>query len=263
MTLSSDDVDRLAVILDDAVQTARAVPQLTLATRFDVADAYAIQRAGVALRKLRADPLVGMKMGLTSRAKAEQMGVFEPIYGHLTQRMILEDGGAVLRKDHVHPRVEPEVAYLLAKDLAGPVTPAQALAAVDGCCCALELIDSRYQNFKFTLEDVVADNGSSSRFVLGAVRKPRDFDCGNLGMVLEQNGVVKEIGSSAAIWDHPARSLAKLANLLALVGQTLRAGDIVLTGGATAAIALAPGDHVRVRVDALGSAELFVSSESP
>jgi 2-oxo-3-hexenedioate decarboxylase len=256
--LSSDDVDRLAALLDDAQQSAKAVPQLTLKHAFDVDDAYAIQRAGIALRKMRADPLVGMKMGLTSKAKAQQMGVADPIYGHLTRHMILDDGGVVHRKDHVHPRVEPEVAYILAKDLAGPVTAAQALQAVDGCCCALELIDSRYENFKFTLEDVVADNASSSRFVLGSVRKPRDFDCGNLGMVMEKNGVVAEVGSSAAIYDHPARSLAALANQLALVGETLKAGMIVMTGGATAAIALAPGDHVRVRVDGLGAAELSV-----
>jgi 2-oxo-3-hexenedioate decarboxylase len=259
--LSSDEIDELAARLDRATETATAIPQLTREKEFGVADAYQIQRAGIALRKLRGDELVGMKMGLTSRAKAQQMGVHEPIYGHLTQRMILEDGGTVSRKSHVHPRVEPEVAYLLARDLEGPVSPAQALAAVDACCCALELIDSRYQDFKFTLPDVVADNGSSSRFVLGALRKPRDFDCGNLGMVMERNGAVAEIGSSAAIYDHPARSLAALANQLALVGEKLREGMIVMTGGATAAIALQPGDHVRVRVDGLGSAEFFVAQE--
>jgi 2-oxo-3-hexenedioate decarboxylase len=122
--------------------------------------------------------------------------------------MLLEDGGVVERRAHIHPRVEPEVAFVLGRDLEGPVTPAQALLAVDGVCCALELIDSRYQNFQFTLEDVVADNASSSRFVLGSVVRPRDFDTGNLGMVMERNGIVAEIGSSAAIYDHPARSLS-------------------------------------------------------
>ncbi len=261
MTLSGDDIDRLAARLDEAMLSADAVPQLSAETRFTVEEAYAVQRAGVAMRKLRADELVGMKMGLTSKAKAAQMGVFEPIYGHLTRAMILDDGGTVQREHHVHPRTEPEVAYILARDLEGPVTPAQALDAVECCCCALELIDSRYKDFKFTLEDVVADNASSSRFVLGSARRPRDFDCGNLGMVLEKNGEVVEIGSSAAIYDHPARSLAKLVNLLALVGERLKAGMIVMTGGATAAIALAPGDHVRVRVDGLGAAEFFVTPE--
>lgn len=256
--LTPDQVDAFAVRLDDAVLATTAIEKLTATTAFPLADGYRIQRAGIGLRALRGDGLVGMKMGLTSRAKMVQMGVEVPIYGHLTRSMILEDGGTVRRAHHIHPRVEPEVAYILGKDLEGPVTPAQALLAVEGCCCALELIDSRYQNFQFTLEDVVADNGSSSRFVLGNVIKPRDFDCGNLGMVMEKNGVVAEIGSSAAIYDHPARSLAALATQLAAVGEKLHAGMIVMTGGATAAIALDVGDHVRVRVDGLGTAEFSV-----
>jgi 2-oxo-3-hexenedioate decarboxylase len=256
--LHPDLVDAFAVRLDDAVMGVKAVTKLTADTPFGLGDGYRIQRAGIALRQLRGDSLVGLKMGLTSRAKMQQMGVDVPIYGHLTRSMILEDGGSVVRADHIHPRVEPEVAFLLGRDLVGPVTPAQALMAVEGVCCALELIDSRYLNFQFTLEDVVADNGSSSRFVLGSVVKPRDFDAGNLGMVMEKNGVVAEIGSSAAIYDHPARSLAALANQLAPLGEGLRAGMIVMTGGATAAIAVDVGDHVRLRVDGLGTCELFV-----
>jgi 2-oxo-3-hexenedioate decarboxylase len=199
-----------------------------------------------------------MKMGLTSRPKMEQMGVHEPIYGHLTSAMVLEDGGTVERARHVHPRVEPEVACLLDRDLHGPVTAAQAVSAVACWCCALELIDSRYQDFKFTLPDVVADNASSSRFVLGALRRPRDIDVSNLGMVMSKNGAVAEVGSSAAIFDHPVRSLCALANQLAAVGEHLRASSVVLCGGATAAIPLAPGDHVALAVDGLGRCELFV-----
>ncbi len=256
--LTSDDVDDFAQRLDQATLEAQAVTQLTTTKAFSLAEAYTIQRAGIALRKLRGDELVGLKMGLTSRAKMVQMKVEVPIYGHLTRSMILEDGGTVLRASHIHPRVEPEIAFLLAKDLEGPVTPAQALAAVDCCCCALELIDSRFENFQFTLQDVVADNASSSRFVLGSRVRPRDTDTGNLGMVMTKNGVVVETGSSAAIYEHPARSLAALANQLVSLGEQLKAGMIVMTGGATAAMALSPGDRARVDVDGLGSAELFV-----
>jgi 2-oxo-3-hexenedioate decarboxylase len=257
--LSNDDVDAFAQILDRATLDVCAVTKLSATKDFTLDEAYAIQRAGIALRKLRGDGLVGMKMGLTSRAKMQQMNVAVPIYGHLTKHMILDDGGTVQRSAHIHPRVEPEVAFLLGRDLEGPVTPAQALLAIDGVCCALELIDSRYEKFQFTLADVVADNGSSSRFVLGNVVRPRDFDTGNLGMVMTKNGVLAECGSSAAIYDHPARSLATLANQLALVGEKLKAGAIVMTGGATAAIALDAGDRVRVDVQGLGSAELFVA----
>lgn len=267
MPLSPDDIDACAALLDDAARDARPIAQLTTGRGqgMTLADAYAVQLAGVDLRKIRRETLVGMKMGLTSRPKMQQMGVDTPIYGHLTSGMVLDDGGSVERSAHCHPRVEPEIAFVLARDLHGPTTPAQAMAAVGGAAAALELIDSRYQDFKFTLPDVVADNASSSRFVLGATAKaPSDlvvggYDLGNLGMVMEVNGRPVEIGSSAAIYDHPARSLAALANLLHAEGEHLRAGMVVLTGGATAAVALQPGDHVRVRVDGLGQAELFVA----
>lgn len=255
--LTQDQVDAFAARMDDAQQRAQAVPMLTAETAFSVQDGYRVQRAGIALRKLRGDDLVGMKMGLTSLAKMKQMNVNDPIYGHLTRAMLLDDGGHVKRSVHVHPRVEPEIVFLLGRDLEGPVTPAQALLAVDGVCCALELIDSRYQDFKFTLPDVVADNASSSRFVLGSTVKPRTFDTANLGMVMEKNGVLAECGSSAAILEHPARSLAAMANQLAPHGEKLRAGMIFLSGGATAAIPLAPGDHVRLRVEDLGRVDLF------
>jgi 2-oxo-3-hexenedioate decarboxylase len=265
--LSPDDIDACAALLDDAARAARAIPQLTTGRGegMTLADAYAIQLAGIDLRKLRRETLVGMKMGLTSRAKMQQMGVDTPIYGHLTSAMILDDGGVVDRAAHCHPRVEPEIAFVLARDLHGPATPAQAMAAVGGVAAALELIDSRYQDFKFTLADVVADNASSSRFVLGStLRTPSDlavggYDVGNLAMVMEVNGRAVEIGSSAAIYEHPARSLAALANQLHAEGEHLQAGMIVMTGGATAAVAVAPGDHVRVRVDGLGLAELFIA----
>src|SRR5262245_53080625 len=122
--LSADDVDRFALRLDEATLAHRDVVMLTAEKQFGVDDGYAIQRAGVALRKLRSDDVVGMKMGLTSAAKMKQMGVSDPIYGHLTRAMALDDGGALSIKAHIHPKVEPEIAFLLGRDLAGPVTTA-------------------------------------------------------------------------------------------------------------------------------------------
>jgi 2-oxo-3-hexenedioate decarboxylase len=200
-----------------------------------------------------------MKMGLTSRAKMEQMGVHEPIYGHLTSSMIVNDGGVIRLSELCHPRVEPEVAFIMKEDLRGPVTPAQALRAVAGACAALEVIDSRFKDFKFTLPDVIADNTSASRFVLGSELVSVDgVNLGNLGMIMEINGAIVEIGSSAAIYEHPARSLAELANMLARRGEHLMAGQIILTGGATAAVAVKEGDRVRLVVEELGTAEFRV-----
>lgn len=258
--LSDEETDQLAIQLDEAVQGVRAISRLTASQPFALRDAYRIQRAGIALRQTRGDGVIGLKMGLTSRAKMEQMGVHEPIYGHLTREMRLEESGVLNLQAHCHPRVEPEVAFLLRRPLAGPVTPAEALLAVEGVCAALEIIDSRYENFQFTLADVVADNASSSRFVLGTtLRRPEELDVGNLGMVMELNGEVVQMGSSAAIYEHPVRSLAALANLLAAEGETIPAGSIVLAGGATAAVALSAGDRVCLRVDGLGTTRFSVA----
>ena len=258
--LNDKDISRLATIVDDAAMNTTPITMLTKdAGDFGFENAYKIQRASMALRAARGDGLVGMKMGLTSIAKMQQMGVHEPIYGHLTKSMRLEDGGTIIKSNHCHPRIEPEVAFLMKRDLEGKVTPAEALAATDGVCAALEIIDSRYENFKFTLPDVVADNASSTKFILGSVVKSHnDLDLGNLGMVLEQNGEMVQTGSSAAIYEHPARSLAKLSEMLSKVGEKIHAGHIVLAGGATAAVALNQGDVIRLRVDALGEVTCLV-----
>jgi 2-oxo-3-hexenedioate decarboxylase len=259
--MKEEDIVRLGAWVDDAALNARLIPML-IKDEGEIAleDAYQIQRASIERRKLRGDGLVGMKMGLTSKAKMEQVGVHEPIYGHLTQKMQLADGGALKRSEHCHPRTEPEIAFVLKADLEGPVTPSQALDAVDYVCCALEVIDSRYEDFKFTLSDVVADNASSSRFVLGPLHKrPDEVDLGNLGMVLEHNGEVVQTGSSSAIYDHPAASLAELANMLASLGEKLTAGQVVLAGAATAAIHVHPGDVVKLSVDQLGGCGFSVT----
>ncbi len=265
MALSDDVLDRLAAKVDEAAAEARLIPMLTAEQPLTLDEAYRVQRGSMSLRRLRGDDVIGMKMGLTSRAKMEQMGVHQPIYGHLTSAMRLADGGALSLSRGCHPRCEPEVAFLLGKELAGPVTPAEALLAVDAVCAAIEIIDSRYQAFKFTLADVVADNASSSRFVLGSrLQRPSEVALENLGMVMEIDGPagsgrrVTELGSSAAILEHPARSLAALANQIAPLGERLLPGQIVLAGGATAAVALQAGDRVRLRVDGLGAVAFHV-----
>lgn len=261
MALSDKQLSRIAKHLDSAAHEARTVEQITAEhPDLTVEQGYRIQRTSIAQRRKRGHRLVGMKMGLTSIAKMEQMGVHAPIYGHLTSDMILPDGGTFSHAALGHPRIEPEIAFVLGADLEGPVTPAQALLAVDGVCAALEIINSRYANFRFSLPDVVADNASSALFALGSrVVAPSDLDLGNLGMVMSRNGEISQIGSSAAILDHPARSLAALAGLLAECGEKLHAGMIVLAGGATAAVALEPGDRVHLEVDGLGGVDVFVA----
>ena len=259
MTLDSSLIQAFADRLHHAASHRKPIVRLTKQVEFEFSDAYLIQHALIARHLAQGERVVGMKMGLTSRAKMEQMGVHDPIYGHLTDAMLATDDRLVM-DHHIHPRVEPEVAFILKNDLQGPVTPAQAMLAVEGVCAALEVIDSRFEAFKFTLPDVVADNASSSRFFLGTtVRPPGDLeDLGNLGMVLEINGVAKQIGSSAAILEHPAHSLAALVNMLHKAHTSLGtnpvipAGSIVLAGAATAAEFVQAGDLVRLRCEDLG-----------
>jgi 2-oxo-3-hexenedioate decarboxylase len=249
------EVMDIAARLDDAARYARATPQLDQPLTLE--DAYRVQAASLGRRYQRGENRVGIKMGFTSRAKMAQMGIDEMIWGRLTDQMLVEDGGTIDFGAYVHPRVEPEIAFLLKAPLGGSVTPAAALAAVDGVAPALEIIDSRYENFKFSLTDVVADNSSSSGFVVGPWAPPAT-DLSNLGMILEIDGEARQIGSSAAILGNPIRSLVAAARLAEAAGEPLKAGDIVMAGGATAAEHLAPGNHVRLVVQLLGRAEFQV-----
>jgi len=250
------DIDTLAARLDDAQRFARATPQLS--EPLTVTDAYAVQAASLARRYARGERRVGIKMGFTSRAKMAQMGVNEMIWGRLTDAMMVEEGDRIAFGAYVHPRVEPEIAFLLKAALPGRVTIPQAVVALAGVAPALEIIDSRYENFKFSWTDVVADNSSSSGFVIGAWNDPAQ-SVANLGMVLEIDGAARQIGSSAAILGNPLRSLVAAARLADAAGEPLQAGDIVLAGGATAAEALVPGQHVRLCVQRLGTVEFGVT----
>lgn len=245
------DINKLAKTVDDAARNAKAIRQLSETTPITVEEGYAIQAAAFGRRLARGERQVGVKMGFTSRAKMIQMGLSDLVWGRLSDQMIIEDGTEISLKDYVHPRVEPELAFLLKKPLEGVVTASEAMAAVDAVAPAMEIIDSRYRNFKFSLADVVADNSSSSGFVLGAWQSP-NADLTNLGMVLEFNGRPVQIGSSAAILGQPVRSLAAASRLSTEAGKPLEAGWIVMAGGATAAEALKPGIYVRNIVQDLG-----------
>jgi 2-oxo-3-hexenedioate decarboxylase len=251
------DIAKYAEVVDEAARTARAIPQFTEEAALSVTDAYEIQARSIDRRSGRGERLVGVKMGLTSRAKMAQVNVHEVIWGRLTSGMRLEEGGALSRARYVHPRVEPEIAYLLKAPLSGEVSAAEALRAVEAVAPAMEIIDSRYRDFKFALPDVVADNSSSSGFVVGPWTRP-DHDCSNLGIVMEINGRVVEIGSSAAILGNPVRSLVAAARLAGPALGGLQPGWIVLAGGATAARPLAVGQHVRTTIQDIGSVSIRV-----
>jgi 2-oxo-3-hexenedioate decarboxylase len=252
-------IDELAGVLDSAAHDAQAVAPIDPDGALSLEDAYAIQRASVARRVARGEQRVGLKMGFTSRAKMVQMGIDDVIWGRLTSGMVVEEGTSLSMGRFVHPRVEPEIAFLLKRPLAGQVSAAEALACVEAVAPALEIIDSRYRDFKFSLPEVVADNASSSGFVVGRWCDPRE-DFGNLGLTLCIDGRAVQLGSTAAILGHPLRSLVAAARLSAAAGEPLQAGWIVMAGGATPAEPLAPGQFISVEMERLGSASFHVQA---
>jgi 2-oxo-3-hexenedioate decarboxylase len=247
----------VAARLDHAIQSATATYQLPADQQVDAATGYAIQAMGIELRQGRGERVVGVKLGLTSRAKMEQVGVDEVTWGRLTDAMRREEGGTLVKADFIHPRAEPEIAFVLGRRLTGDVSLAEAALAIEAVAPAIEIIDSRYENFKFSLGDVVADNSSSAAFFIGPYARP-DTDVSNLGMVLSINGRPREVGSSAAILGHPLRSLVAAAHMTARAGHVLEAGDIILAGAATAAVPLETGMQVEAEVQHLGRVKFNV-----
>lgn len=255
-TLSTAQVAELADYLETCELEAKEATKIT--DRFpemDFDDAYDIQYA-IKKRKVdRGTLMAGLKVGLTSRAKMKQMGVETPIYGFLADYFSLPDGAEVKTEELIHPKVEAELAFVTKAPLSGPgCHVGDVLAATDFVMPAVEIIDSRYENFRFDLVSVIADNASSSRFVLGGqIADPSDLDMRNLGVVLERNGEVIELGAGAAVLGHPAASVALLANMLGERGEEIPAGTLILTGGITAAVTVNAGDSVNVRFQDLGS----------
>ncbi|WP_018786912.1 2-keto-4-pentenoate hydratase [Micromonospora sp. CNB394] len=249
------DIAGIAEKLGVAADDATAIPQLAAETGLDVDAAYAVQTALVKRRLDRGERLVGLKMGLTSKAKMAQVGVDEVIWGRLTDVMRVPDGGVVDVGDFIHPRVEPEVAFLLDR-LPDPGEPVGSFTrAVRAVAPAIELIDSRYANFTFSLPDVIADNTSAAAFVVGPW-SPVPDGLDNLGVLLEIDGRVAQVGSTAAILGDPRRALDEGLRLAGRHGVRLRKGWVFLAGAATAAVPLRPGAHVRATVEKLGSASL-------
>lgn len=225
----------------------------------DLETAYLAQRLVVDARLAGGARIVGAKLGLTSRAKQERMNVAEPLYGWLTGDMMRPTGAKLDLDGFIHPRAEPEIAFLLRASPAAPASITTVLAATEAVFGALEIIDSRFEGFRFRLPDVVADNASSAGFVVGSVtRLVRDAgDLRLTGCVLRANGEVVATAAGAAVLGHPAESVAWLVNRLAARQQTLPAGAIVLSGALTDAVPLAARTVVTAEFDGLGCAEVW------
>ncbi len=221
-----------------------------------IEQAYAIQLDGVAIRRERdLRKVVGKKIGLTSIAMQKLIGVNEPDYGHLFDSMLVREGEPVPCSRLLLPKVEGEVAFVLKRRLKGPgVTIADVLRATEGVMASIEIVDSRVRDWKIKLEDSVADNASSARFVVGSrLVDPAGIDLRLVGMVLEKNGEVVNTGAGAAVLGHPAASVAWLANKIGEFGIALEEGEIILSGALTAAVDARAGDSFLISFGGLGT----------
>jgi 2-oxo-3-hexenedioate decarboxylase len=248
------NVSELAARLEKAASDRTAISKLTDEfPDLDISTGYRVQRE---LRTTAGD-LAGWKLGLTSPAKQAQVGVSSPIYGFLPAIGCVALGEPLDTSVLIQPRCEPEIAFTLGQDLEGPhVGPADVLAATSGVAVGIEVLDSRFIDYGFTPADVVADNTSASRFVVGSPVACTDIDLRLVGVVLEKNGKLVSTAAGAASLGHPALAVAWLVRQLAEHGEGLAAGQIVLSGGLTVATPVGPGDVVVASIDRLGSVEL-------
>ena len=257
--LANDAIELLAARVDTAALERRPIEMLTAEyPAMKLGDAYAVQSALRQRMEGRGRRVTGLKMGLTSRAKMLQMGVSESLHGFITDTHVFGEGAEIPVGNFIHPRIEAEIAVVMKDALSGPhCDVAKAAAAVDFVLPAIEIIDSRYADFKFDVLSVVADNTSAAGYVVGArSRRLEEMDLVTEGVVLSRNGKVVEVGAGAAVLGHPLEALAMLANQRAALGAEIPAGALILTGGITAAVAVAAGDDVFVQYQSLGTVRM-------
>ncbi|KKM11359.1 2-keto-4-pentenoate hydratase [Clostridiales bacterium PH28_bin88] len=257
--LGEDKYQQLAGRLLVAERTREPITALTDEFKdITIDDAYQVQLKVIKAKVNEKNPVVGKKIGLTSLAMQNLLGVYEPDYGHLLSNIEVVDGGVIRLGDLMQPKVEAEVAFLLKKDLSGPgVSVSDVLRATEAVVPSLEIVDSRVKDWKIKIQDTIADNASSARFVLGGRLTPLDnLDLTLTGLVFKRNGEVLSTAAGAAVLGHPAAAVAWLANKLAEFEITLKAGEVVLSGAFTAAVAPVAGDYFEACFDRLGTASV-------
>jgi 2-oxo-3-hexenedioate decarboxylase len=246
-----------AKALHQSARTQQPRDQFSTQNTYTLKDAYTIQHALIQERVNEGHAVIGVKMGFTSLAKMKQMGVDDMIIGQLTQDMRITSETPLIRSQCIHPRAEPEIAFRLSQDINSPLSVDEVSHVVDGVASAIEIIDSRYENFKFSLEDVVADNCSSCGFALGPwCEVPLGLN--GLDMVQTFDGSTVAEGTSDAILDNPFEALAAATRLALQHGLPLKKGMIVLAGASTAAHFIGDAKKVEVAVDGLGTAHFEV-----
>ena len=257
------DITQWGNILHDARLKKEPIEQISdKISDFARPDAYSIQEHGIKMREESGEKVVGLKMGLTSEAKRQQMNLDAPLYGVLTNTMQVDNGGTYSLEGQIHPKIEPEVAFLISKELSGSPTREEVIDATSEVYPCMEILDSRYKQFKyFSMEDVISDNSSSSQFILGSpIKDFKNIDLANLNLEMKVNGEVAESGNTKAISGDPVISVIQLCELMALRDQKLSPGMVVLAGAATTAVKLEEGMQIELSIEELGQVGVTVRS---
>ena len=225
-------------------------PELTLD------DAYQISKQFLTIRLADGERVVGKKIGLTSKVVQDMLGVHQPDFGFLTDAMQFESGAEIPFEDSlIQAKSEGEIAFVLKQDLVGPnVTPEDVLAATDYVSACFEIVDSRIENWQIKIQDTVADNASCGVFVMGDKADPNDVDFESCKMVIRNKGEVVAEGQGSAALGSPLICVAWLANALAQYGETLKAGEVILSGSLAAMIPCQHDDDMQMEIEGIGQA---------
>ncbi|MGN1290160.1 MAG: 2-keto-4-pentenoate hydratase [Bradyrhizobium sp.] len=248
-------VDRLATRLQEAESARQPIdPIAGEIGGGNLETAYAVQSEVTRRSIANGRRLVGRKIGLTSKAVQQQLGVDQPDYGALFADMEVSTGEAIDVTRLIQPRVEAEIALVLDRDLSGEdITLGELMRSTAYAVAALEIVDSRIRDWKISILDTVADNGSSARYVLGAApRRLTDVDLEASGMTMTRNGMIVSVGCGSACLGHPLRAGLWLARAMARAGQPLRGGDVVLTGALGPVSPVSVGEVYEARVSGFG-----------
>jgi 2-keto-4-pentenoate hydratase len=253
--LTPDEADAFGAALYQARRDRTPIPPLTdQRPGMTARDGYAVQEALVSRLLADGDTIIGYKLGLTSLAMQQMLGVDQPDYGPVLASTVHADGADVAVESFIAPRMEGEIAVVLGADLSGPdCTAADARAATAGVQAALEIVDSRVADWRIALPDTIADLASNGAVAFsGRVVPIDDMDVRLIGMVFSRNGEMVATGAGAAALGDPMHAVAWLANTLHPLGITLRAGHVVMTGALHAAVPVTPGDTFTAEFDRLG-----------
>jgi len=257
-------IEQLAASLRTAEATRTPIGPIAAALPVtDIAHAYAVQTANTRAALVAGRRLVGRKIGLTSVAVQKQLGVDQPDYGMLFADMEVADGDVIAPGTLIQPKVEAEIIFIMADTLDHPdPSSAEVLDAIGWVVPALEIVDSRIENWKISIHDTIADNASSARFVLGGpARLAAELDLRLCGMMLERNGDPSSFGAGAACMGNPLHAVRWVAGVMARLGHPLQAGDIVLSGALGPMVAAAPGDQFTAKIGGLGAVSVRFGKE--